>query len=37
MEVFQKHLESRLNAYEKDADRAQRSASQYIRGQKKAK
>ncbi len=37
MEVYQRHLESRLNAYERDQDRAQRSASQYIRGQKKKK
>lgn len=34
MELFQKHLEARMNAYQKDMDRAQRSASQYIRGQK---
>lgn len=37
MEVYQRHLESRLNAYERGQDRAQRSASQYIRGQKKKK
>lgn len=37
MEVYQKHLEARLNAYEKDADRAQRSSTQYIRRQKKKK
>lgn len=37
MEVYQRHLESRLNAYEREADRAQKSASQYIRGQKKKK
>jgi len=31
--IYQRQLESRLNAYEKDVDRTQRSASQYIRGQ----
>lgn len=35
MEIFQKQLESRLNAYEKDADRAYRSASRYMSGQKR--
>lgn len=35
MEIFQRHLASRMNAFERDMDRAQRSASQYINGQKK--
>lgn len=35
MKTRQRHLEARLNAYEKDLDRAQRGASQYMRGQVK--
>lgn len=33
MQTRQKHLEARMNAFEKDLDRAQRSGSQYVRGQ----
>lgn len=35
MQTRQKHLEARMNAFEKDLDRAQRSGSQYVRGQLK--
>nr|DAU84777.1 MAG TPA: hypothetical protein [Caudoviricetes sp.] len=35
MEIFQRHLASRMNAFERDMDRTQRSASQYINGQKR--
>lgn len=36
MRTRQRHLEARMNAFEKDMDRSQRSASQYVRGQKKS-
>lgn len=37
MQIFQKHLDSRMTACEKALDRAQRSASQYWRGMTKDK
>lgn len=37
MEIYQRHLEKRLDAFEKDADRAYKSASSYVRGQKRSK